>query len=74
MCLAIPMRIVELLSDGMAVAEHGGVRKTVSVALLETPSLDDYVIVHVGFALSKLDPEQARETLALLAEMAGTEG
>ncbi len=73
MCLAIPMRIVELLPEGMALAEHAGVRKEVSLALLKDVACDDYVIVHVGFALSKVDPERARETLALLAELAAPE-
>lgn len=74
MCLAIPMRIVEILPEGMATAEHDGLRKEVSVALLANAAPGDYVIVHVGFALSRIDPDQARETLALLAEMAGPEG
>ncbi len=70
MCLAIPMRLVELLPQGMALAEHDGVRKEVSVVLLKEPALDDYVIIHVGFALSKVDPREARATLDLLTEMA----
>jgi len=69
-CLAVPMRIAELLPAGMALAEHDGVRKEVSVALIKDPAVDDYVIVHVGFALSKVDPKEARATLDLLAELA----
>ncbi len=70
MCLAIPMRIAELLPGEMALAEQDGVKKEISVALIKDAAVDDYVIVHVGFALSKVDPVQARATLALLAEIA----
>lgn len=70
MCLALPMRIVELQPGDMAVAERDGVRKEISVTLLPGVAIGDYVIVHVGFALSKLDAEEARRTLALIAEMA----
>lgn len=70
MCLALPMRVIELRPEGMAVAEHGGVRKEISVALIKDIAIDDYVIVHVGFALARIDPDEARETLALIAEMA----
>jgi hydrogenase expression/formation protein HypC len=69
MCLAMPTRIVELLPDDQAVAELDGVRKEISVALVEGVQLGDYVIVHVGYALSKVDPEEAEKTLALFAEM-----
>jgi hydrogenase expression/formation protein HypC len=69
MCLAIPAKVVELSDDEQAVVDLGGVRKTISVALLEEVELGDYVIVHVGYALNKLDPEEARKTLELFAEM-----
>lgn len=69
MCLAIPARVVEMLTDDKAVVDIGGVRKEVSLALLEDVSEGDYVIVHVGFALNKLDPEEAERTLALFAEI-----
>ncbi len=69
MCLAIPARVVEMLDGDMAVVEMGGVRKEVSLALLDEVSEGDYVIVHVGFALNRLDPEEAARTLALFAEM-----
>lgn len=70
MCLALPMRVIELRPGEMAVAERDGVRKEISVTLVPEVAIGDYVIVHVGFALSKLDPEEARRTLALIAEMA----
>jgi hydrogenase expression/formation protein HypC len=69
MCLAIPARVVELPSEDVAIVELGGVRKDVSLALVEDVALGDYLIIHVGFALSKLDPEEAEKTLALFAEM-----
>jgi hydrogenase expression/formation protein HypC len=47
-----------------------GVSKEVSVALVDDVAVGDYVVVHVGFALSKIDPKEAQETLALLAEAA----
>lgn len=69
MCLAIPARVVEMLDGEQALVDIGGVRKEVSLALLDEVSLGDYVIVHVGFALNRLDPEEAERTLALFAEI-----
>jgi len=68
MCLAIPARIVELQDNDTAIVDLGGVRKDVSLALLEDVAVGDYVIVHVGYALTRLDPEEAEKTLALMAE------
>jgi hydrogenase expression/formation protein HypC len=69
MCLAIPAEITELLPEQMAKVSLDGVSKQVSVALIETPQVGDYVVVHVGFALTRIDPEEARRTLALLDEL-----
>ncbi len=69
MCLAIPTKVVQMLEGERAMVEMGGVRKEVSLALVEDVNVGDYVIVHVGFALNKLDPEEAAKTLALFAEM-----
>lgn len=69
MCLAIPALVVELLPDSMARIDLDGVRKEISLALVEDVAIGDYVIVHVGYALQKLDPEEAAETLALFAEI-----
>jgi hydrogenase expression/formation protein HypC len=69
MCLAIPARVVELSGDDTAVVDLGGVKKEVSLALVEDVALGDYLIIHVGFALNKLDPDEAEKTLALFAEM-----
>ncbi len=70
MCLAVPMRVERILPEELAVAEMGGVRKTVSLALVDGVAEGDYVIVHVGFALARLDPDEARKTLALFAQIA----
>lgn len=70
MCLAIPARITHKLDGDMAVVDLGGVRKEISLALVDQAEIGDYVIVHVGYALSKLDPDEAAKTLALFAEIA----
>ncbi len=69
MCLAIPARIAELTADGNAVVDFGGMRKEISLALVENVAAGDYVIVHTGYALQKLDREEAEHTLAIFAEM-----
>ncbi len=74
MCLAIPARVEQLLDDESAIVDLGGVRKAISLALVDDVVVGDYVIVHVGFALQKLDVEEAERTLALFAEMRQTEG
>ena len=71
MCLAIPARIVELLPDDMARIDLDGVRKDISLSLVEGVQVGDYVIVHVGYALQLLAPEEAALTLALFAELNG---
>ena len=53
----------------MATVDAGGVRKEISVSLLNDVAVGDYVILHVGYALSRLDPAEAERTLALLAEL-----
>lgn len=70
MCLAIPAKVVELTDGQMASVEIGGVKKSISVSLVDGVEVGDYVIVHTGFALSKLDPEEAEKTLELFAEIA----
>ena len=70
MCLAIPIRVDALLPDDRARVTLGGVSKVVSIALLEGVRVGDYVLVHVGYALSRLDPEEAERTMALMREAA----
>ena len=70
MCLAIPVRVVELLGEGEAtdaIVDLGGIRKQISLALVDDVQVGDYLILHVGYALTKLDPEEAERTLALFA-------
>ena len=69
MCLAIPAKVVQKLENDQALVEVGGVRNQISLLLVEDVTVGDYVIVHVGFALSRLDPEEAEKTLALFAEI-----
>ena len=70
MCLAIPAEVTALLPEEMARVTLDGVSKEISIALVDDVAIGEYVVVHVGFALSKIDPEEARERLALLAEAA----
>lgn len=71
MCLAIPARVVEIGDEETAVVDLGGVRKEVSIALIDKVAVDDYVIVHVGYALNKIDPEEAERTLQLFEQISG---
>jgi len=68
MCLAVPARVVEIGEAGAAKAQVGGVRRVVSTLLLDADELHvgDWVLVHVGFALAKIDEQEARATLRLL--------
>jgi hydrogenase expression/formation protein HypC len=67
MCLGIPAQIVEPPADGLARADVGGVRREISVALLDgAVEPGDWVLIHVGFALNRIDEEEARATIALL--------
>lgn len=81
MCLAIPVRIVSLDPGQMATVEIEGMRKQVSVALIDDPQPGDYILLHVGYALHKLSEEEALRTLDMMAEagliaeeLAGEEG
>ena len=68
MCLAIPMRIVEV--DGFkAVAEVDGVRREARLDLLPEAAVGDYILVHAGLAIATLDPEAAEETLTVLRQL-----
>lgn len=73
MCLAIPSKVVEI-RDKMATIDLSGVRRDVSLLLLpEEAAVGDYVLVHAGFAIQRIDPEAAEEALKLLREIATTE-
>ena len=68
MCLALPCKVVAIAGDN-ATIDVSGMKKDISLALMDDVAVGDYVIVHVGYALTKLDPEEAEKTLALFAEM-----
>ncbi len=69
MCLAIPARVVTMHDGDTATVSIGGLRKTISLALVDGVVEGDYVVVHTGFALSRLDPVEAEKTLTLLREL-----
>jgi hydrogenase expression/formation protein HypC len=72
MCLGIPGRVVEIRDDGglpMGKVDFGGVRKDACLAYIPEVQLGDYVIIHVGFAISRIDEEEALKTLEILATM-----
>ena len=75
MCLAIPAQIVEIADAeaGLATAEIAGVRRSVSIALCPEAELGDWVLIHVGFALARIDEVEAQATLDLLAEAIAAE-
>ena len=73
MCLAIPARVVELRDDDQAIIDLAGVRKEISLALVDDVWPGDYVIVHVGYALQKVDPGEAARTLELFAGLVAQE-
>ena len=73
MCLAIPAKVVELREGDQAVIDLAGVRKEISLALVDDVWPGDYVIVHVGYALQKIDPREAQKTLELFAGLAAAE-
>jgi hydrogenase expression/formation protein HypC len=72
MCLAIPVKVIDLLPDDMAKVSLDGVTMVVSIALVPEVAVGDYVVLHVGYALARIDEEEATRTLALLGEAART--
>ena len=68
MCLGIPMLIVERNGND-AIAESGGVRKSIRLDLLDAAAIGDYVLIHAGYAIEKLDTGEALETLELLRQV-----
>ena len=77
MCLAIPGKIVEIVDaeNDIAKVEVGGVRRNINIGMLDKDDarIGDYVLIHVGFAMSKIDEKQAEETLKLLEELGSYE-
>ena len=74
MCLAIPARVVEVRPNQLAVIDLAGVRKEISIALIEDVQVGEYVIVHVGYALGKLDAAEAQRTLDMFNELEKIQG
>ena len=72
MCLGVPAKILEI-ADSAAVVELGGVRREISVMLIDDVSVGEWVIVHAGFAIEKLSEEAAEQTLALFREIADSD-
>jgi hydrogenase expression/formation protein HypC len=73
MCLAVPGKVVEISGEGelrMGKVDFSGVQRQACLAYVPEVALGDYVLVHVGFAISRIDEQQARETLAALSEIA----
>jgi hydrogenase expression/formation protein HypC len=68
MCLAIPVCITEILAEDRALASAGGVIREINTALVDDLRVGDYVILHVGYALSRLDQAEAERTLAIMSE------
>ena len=74
MCLALPAKIMTIdEASDMATVALGEVKKEVSIALIEDAKINDYVLIHVGYALNKISPEEAERTLQLFAEAGLTE-
>ncbi len=73
MCLAIPGKIVEIVDEDNHIAkvDVGGVRRNINIGMLEKDEarVGDYVLIHVGFAMSKVDEKEAEETLRMLKEI-----
>lgn len=68
MCLAIPMKILKLEGD-RAIVSAGKVERRIGINFLTNPRIGDYVMVHAGFAIEKIDPKKAEETLKLVKEI-----
>jgi len=75
MCLAVPGQVLNVADDPLrtATVSFGGVTKSISLAFVPDAGVGDYVIVHVGFAISKLDEEAAQRTLQTYADLAALE-
>jgi len=71
MCLAIPGKIIEMVDaeNNIAKVDVGGVRRNINTGMLDGTKVGDYVLIHVGFAMSKIDEHEAEETLRVLKEI-----
>jgi len=71
MCLAVPARILEVKGD-KGIVDFGGIRREINLSLLDDVKVGDYVLVHVGFAIQKLERKEAEEILKLWREVSET--
>ena len=67
MCLAVPARVTRIVEGDEVIVDLGGIEKAISAALVDDVRVGDYLLVHVGFALGKIDAGDAEATLAMLA-------
>lgn len=74
MCLAVPSEVVEILENNIALVDVGGARRRISVSLVDDVSIGDYVLVHAGFAIEKVDKVEAMKTMELFEELARLTG
>ena len=68
MCLAVPMRLVER-REGLGVVEIDGVRREVSLMLLDDASVGEFLLIHAGYAIGRIDEAEAKETIELLRQL-----
>ena len=68
MCLGIPAKVISI-DKAMAEVDVGGVRRKISIQLLQDVRIGEYVLLHAGFAIQRIDEKEARETLKLLEEI-----
>jgi hydrogenase expression/formation protein HypC len=73
MCVAVPGKILSIDEFEMASIDFGGTQREVSVSLLESPQVGEYVIVHAGFALHKVDADEAQETIEMFRQVLNDE-
>ena len=75
MCLAIPGKITEIIDaeNQIAKVEVGGVKRNINIGMLDDIEVGDYVLIHVGFAMSRIDEKEAEETLRILLELGSYE-
>lgn len=71
MCLGVPAKITEVKSPYLGRAEAAGVTRDVGLQLIENPAVGDWVLIHAGYAINRIDEDQARETIGLLEELRG---
>ena len=70
MCIAVPMKIIEICNDNTGKVEANEIAYNVNLSLIDNPHLDDFVLVHAGFAIEKLDKAEAEARIDLFKELA----